>query len=262
MSAMQPSGLSIEAIPAFTDNYIWLIHRGGTACAVVDPGDSEPVLEELKRRNMNLAYILITHHHSDHIGGVSTLMEQYPGVQIFAPEDRRISFGHTICHEGDNVPLPEMGLNLSVLEVPAHTRSHIAYTEDGILFCGDTLFSVGCGRLFEGTPEQMQSALDKFAQLPADTRVYCTHEYTESNCEFAIRVEPGNEALARRYKQVRSLREDGEMTLPVTIGEEMAVNPFMRTRVSSVVEAARKIDPAAQPGAPVMGVIRRWKDNN
>ena len=240
MSDIQPADLSIEAIPAFSDNYIWLVHRRGTACAIVDPGTGGPVLETLESRGLDLRYILITHHHSDHIGGVAELLNHYPNAKVFGPEDRRIDFGQTICEEGDTVDLPELGMNLEVLDVPAHTRSHIAYYGHGALFCGDTLFSVGCGRLFEGTPEQMQAALDKFSILPPSTRFYCAHEYTLSNCEFATQVEPENEALTQKIREVRSLREMGKSTVPGTIGEELAVNPFMRTREPGRCECGPK----------------------
>ena len=262
MSDSLPAGLSIEAIPAFTDNYIWLIRHEGTACAVVDPGDANPVLNRLKDQNLDLRYILLTHHHFDHIGGARKLLEQFPRAIAFGPGDSRIEFDHTVCHEGDHVELEALGLGFDVIEVPAHTRSHIAFHGHGLLFCGDTLFSVGCGRLFEGTPDQMQVSLDKIANLPPETRVYCGHEYTRSNCQFALRVEPDNSELQAKMASVVALREAGEITLPGTLGEELLVNPFMRTRLDPVIAAARQIDPGAQAGAEVLGVIRRWKDES
>jgi hydroxyacylglutathione hydrolase len=254
--------LSIEAIPAFSDNYIWLLRREGTACAVVDPGDAAPVLNALRNIGLDLCYILLTHHHFDHIGGAGKLLEHYPGATVFGPDDNRIDCKHVVCREGDKVELPALSLELGVLEVPAHTRSHIAFFGHDLLFSGDTLFSVGCGKLFEGTPEQMQTSLDKIANLPPRTRVYCGHEYTLSNCNFALSVEPDNQALVSKQSTVKALREEGQITLPGMLEEELAVNPFMRTRQESVVEAARRIDPAAQPGASVLGVIRRWKDES
>lgn len=262
MSANHQAKLSIEAIPAFSDNYIWLLHRGETACAVVDPGEAGPVLETLGNRGLDLKHILLTHHHFDHIGGAGTLLEHFPGATVFGPDDKRIDCRHIACHEGDRVDLPELGLELGVIEVPAHTSSHIAFHGEDLLFSGDTLFSVGCGRLFEGTPEQMQAAMDKMASLPSQTRIYCGHEYTLSNCEFAQQVEPHNEALAIKTSAARKLREQGRVTLPGVLEEELAVNPFMRTREPAVVEAAKKIDPAARAGASVLGVIRRWKDES
>ena len=262
MSATNQAALSVHAIPAFSDNYIWLLHRGGNACAVVDPGESEPVIKMLEENGLDLKYILLTHHHFDHIGGAKSLLDRYPLARAFGPDDRRIDFASQACREGERVLLPEIDLELEVIEVPAHTRSHIAFHGDGILFSGDTLFSVGCGRLFEGTADQMQAAMDKLAALPPQTRIYCGHEYTLSNCEFARKVEPDNETLAAKMARTRKLREEDQVTLPATLEEELAVNPFMRTRQPAVVAAAQNIDPAAQPGASVLGVIRRWKDES
>jgi hydroxyacylglutathione hydrolase len=254
------NGISIEAIPAFSDNYIWLIRSGGTGCAVVDPGDASPVLEKLARERLDLKYILLTHHHADHIGGAKQLLDEFRGAKAFGPDDSRITFHQNVCREGDTIQLHDLDLEFKVLEVPAHTKSHIAFHGHGLLFSGDTLFSVGCGRLFEGTAEQMQASLDKMAALPPDTRVYCGHEYTVSNCLFALRVEPDNQALRNKARTAERLRADGKITLPGTLREELKTNPFMRTREDSVVAAARTLDATAQPGASVVGIIRRWKD--
>lgn len=261
MDTSSKTDVSIEAIPAFSDNYIWLIRRGGTDCAVVDPGDAAPVLRRLEKTDLELRYVLLTHHHYDHIGGAAKLLAQYPEATAYGPDDDRIQCEHVACREGDAVELPRLALQFRVIEVPAHTKTHIAFHGHGMLFCGDTLFSVGCGKLFEGTPEQMQGSLDKLAALPADTRVYCGHEYTLSNCRFAMRVEPDNEKLKAKTKSAESLRADNKITLPGTLAEELEVNPFLRTRLRSVVDAARRIEPSAEPGAPVLGVIRRWKDS-
>jgi len=251
--------LEIVPIPAFSDNYIWLLTTGGEACAVVDPGDHEPVLTALRERELVLRYVLLTHHHWDHANGVPGLLEHF-AAEVYGPDDRRLGDWCHPCHEGDRVALPLLGLEFGVLDIPAHTRSHIAFHGHGALFCGDTLFSIGCGRLFEGTPADMQAALDKLAALPRDTRVFCGHEYTLSNCRFALQVEPDNEVLQGKMRQVEALREAGRVTLPGTIGEELAANPFMRSRAAPVVRAARKIDPTASPGAATLGVIRAWKD--
>jgi len=255
---MRADKLNITAIPAFSDNYIWLLTAGGTACAVVDPGDADPVLEVLEKQGLDLRYILLTHHHPDHTGGVGELLEKYP-AKVFGPDDRRIPFKQQICREGDMVSLPELDANFRVLEVPAHTSSHIAFFGENALFSGDTLFSIGCGRLFEGTADDMQRSLDKLADLPADTRVYCAHEYTQSSCAFALQVEPENTALIARAAEVDRLRATGQITLPSTLGAELAANPFMRTREKSVLGAARKIDPKALPGSSTMAIIRAWK---
>jgi hydroxyacylglutathione hydrolase len=252
--------ISVTAIPAFTDNYIWLVSSGGDHCAVIDPGDSAPVEKMLRHLGLELSYILITHHHADHTGGVAELVKAH-GAAVYGPHDSRIPGQDQSFGEGEAVSLPLLNLEFRVLEVPGHTSSHIAFFGHGCLFCGDTLFSVGCGRLFEGTPEQMQSSMDKLAALPAATRVFCAHEYTLSNCDFALAVEPDNQKLIRRASEVEAARAVGRSTIPSTLGEELAVNPFLRTRQPSVVAAAREREPKAGPGASALAVIRAWKDS-
>lgn len=251
--------LNITAIPAFQDNYIWLLKAGGNTCAVVDPGDADPVLEVLEKQGLKLSCILLTHHHYDHAGGVAALLERH-NATVFGPIDDRLPVVHKVCREGDQVHLPGLDVNFRVLEVPAHTRSHIAFYSQNVLFCGDTLFSLGCGRFFEGTATDMQRSLDKFAALPADTMVYCAHEYTQANSLFALAVEPGNTTLKTRASEIVRLRAAGKITLPSRLGDELAMNPFLRTREDSVVDAARRIDPEAGPGITTMAVIRAWKD--
>jgi hydroxyacylglutathione hydrolase len=252
--------ISVTPIRAFSDNYIWLVRGTGPACAVVDPGDHRPVLEALGGNGLELAHILVTHHHPDHVGGIRELLRRYPAT-VTGPRDQRIGPVDRVVSEGDRVDLAELGLAFRVIGVPGHTLSHVAYHGHGALFCGDTLFSIGCGRLFEGTPEQMQESLDKIAALPPDTRVYCAHEYTQSNCAFALEVEPRNPALRERAREVAEARARDEITLPSTLAAELAANPFLRTRDPAVVEAARKIDPDASPGSSTMAVIRAWKDS-
>ncbi len=251
---------NVSAIPAYSDNYIWLISSGGTACAVVDPGDARPVRDVLKRENLDLRYILLTHHHPDHVGGMPELKKQ-TGAEVFGPDDTRVTGIDHIMREGDVARLPELGLEFDVLEVPGHTATHIVFSGNGCLFCGDTLFSVGCGRLFEGTAEQMQDSLDKLAVLPADTRVYCGHEYTLANCLFALEVEPDNENLQAKTERVKAQRSAGEITLPGRLGEELNINPFLRSRAKTVVEAARNRDASVSPGASTLKAIRQWKDS-
>lgn len=256
---MPPESVQISAIPAFTDNYIWLLRRGND-CAVVDPGDHAPVLEVLRAEGLDLRYILVTHHHWDHAGGVPDLLQHFD-ARVWGPDDRRLGDWCIPCREGDEIELPALGLRFGVLDVPAHTRSHIAFHGEGMVFSGDTLFSVGCGRLFEGTPAQMQEAMDKLSALAPETKVYCGHEYTRSNCAFALQVEPDNRDLQARAVEVDALRARGEITLPSTIELERTTNPFMRSRAAEVVEAARKREPDVAPGASTLAVIRAWKDS-
>ena len=252
--------VNVTAIPAFSDNYIWLISTGVDECAVVDPGDAVPVLAALRRESLQLSTILLTHHHADHIGGVPDLVAA-TGAAVFGPHDPRIPGQSRSLGEGEQIDLPGLGLSLTVIEVPGHTATHIAYYGHGCLFCGDTLFSVGCGRLFEGSPEQMQQSLDKLAALPPATRVFCAHEYTLTNCDFARQVEPGNRALAKRASAVEAARAAGRSTVPSTLAEELAVNPFLRSRETAIVRSARKRNPQAKPGASTLAEIRAWKDS-
>jgi hydroxyacylglutathione hydrolase len=256
---MRANNLNITAIPAFGDNYIWLLTNGGKSCAVVDPGDEDPVLRILQQRGLDLRYILLTHHHADHVGGVPALLERCQAT-VFGPDDKRIPFVHKICREGDRVQLPELKAEFQVLEVPAHTRHHIAFYGEGCLFSGDTLFSLGCGRLFEGNAQDMQESLDKLAALPGVTKNYCAHEYTQANCAFALAVEPDNPALQARALEIDKLRDAGKITLPTSLAEELATNPFLRTRQSSVVDTARRLDSGATAGVSTMAIIRAWKD--
>lgn len=256
---MQAGNLSISAIEAFDDNYIWLLTAGGKACAVVDPGDEDPVLEVLEKQGLDLRYILLTHHHPDHTGGVSALLEHYKAT-VFGPADERVPLVDEVCRDGDQVQLADLNASFRILEVPAHTRSHIAFYGENVLFSGDTLFSQGCGRFFEGTAADMQTSLDKLAALPAETKNYCAHEYTQSNCAFALEVEPDNPALQARANEVASLRAAGKITLPTSLADELATNPFLRTREDSVVNTARRLDPNATAGVSTMAAIRAWKD--
>lgn len=221
--------LQIIPIPAFKDNYIWLIHNNRQA-VIVDPGDAEPVLETLQHLQLDLTTILITHHHHDHIGGVADLQKAYPDVQTYAPRLEQYHFPHIPVGESEVIDLEELNLKLSVIYLPGHTLGHIAYytKENDLLFCGDTLFGAGCGRLFEGTPAQMYHSLQKLAALPQKTQVYCTHEYTIHNIGFAMTLEPNNTQLIKRQQETIKLRNLQLPSLPSTIGLELATNPFLR----------------------------------
>jgi len=251
--------MDIVPIPAFRDNYIWLLQQGRNA-AVVDPGDAAPVRSYLDRHRLKLSAILVTHHHGDHAGGIEALVRDAP-VPVFGPARENIPGVTVRLAEPRTVRITELGLELAVLDVPGHTRGHIAYYRANLLFCGDTLFACGCGRLFEGSAEQMWTSLAKLAALPGATRVYCAHEYTRANIEFALAVEPHNTALQARARQVDTLREQGLPTVPSTIAEELATNPFLRVAEPAVQAAASRFRGHALASAvEVFAAVREWKN--
>lgn len=251
--------LEIVPIRAFQDNYFWLLRRG-RAAAIVDPGDAQPVLDMLAREGLELQAILTTHHHDDHIGGHAAILARHP-VPVYGPFDTRIPSVTQPVGEGDRVTLEGLGATFDVIEIPGHTRSHIGYAGEGAVFCGDTLFVAGCGRLFEGTPAQMHGSLGKLARLPDATRVYCAHEYTLSNLRFARAVEPGNVALADYERTAADLRERDVPTVPSTIGLEKAINPFLRCGEPEVAASAVRAAGAPLDGpVAVLGAIREWKN--
>ena len=253
--------MKIIALPAFADNYIWLMHDEGRAL-VVDPGDAQPVLQALEHAGLQLAAILVTHHHPDHTGGVQAL-RQTTGATVYGPARERIPVPFTPLNGGDSVMV--LGIAWAVMDVPGHTAGHIAfYAHDvagaPLLFCGDTLFSGGCGRLFEGTPAQLLASLDALAALPGPTRVCCTHEYTLSNLRFARAVEPANQALIDYETQCRALRERQVPTLPSSLSMELQVNPFLRSRESTVKQAIQQRTPTFNDDVAVFAARRQWKN--
>lgn len=253
--------MNLLSLPAFADNYIWMLHDGARA-VVVDPGDAAPVVEALDRLNLKLAGILVTHHHADHIGGVDALRSRLEGP-VHGPARERVPQPCTPHGEGDVVEV--LGHPFRVLDVPGHTAGHIAYLQADepnapLLFCGDTLFSAGCGRLFEGTPAQMHESLGKLSAGPAGTRVCCTHEYTLSNLRFAAAVEPANEAIAAHTARCQAAREAGQPTLPSTLGVERQINPFLRCAEPAVVASAQAQGASGSDRVAVLAALREWKN--
>lgn len=252
--------IQISALPAFTDNYIWLLQDHATQrCAVVDPGDAAPVQAWLDAHpGWVLGDILITHHHHDHVGGVETL-QKATGATVYGPASESIPGRDVALKDNDTVRV--LGWDFDVYAVPGHTLGHIAYYHHGLLFCGDTLFAAGCGRLFEGTPQQMHHSLSRLAALPEDTLVYCTHEYTLSNLKFAAAVEPGNRDIAARLEKVSQQRASCVMTLPSTLALEKLTNPFLRT---GEILVTQKVDerngPQNRAPSEVFAALRAWKD--
>ena len=258
----QSSPLDVRPVAAFADNYIWLIAapRSPRRVVAVDPGDATPVVAELDRSGASLAAILLTHHHPDHIGGVSELLELGP-VPVIGPDDRRIAQRTRTVHDGERCELPDLGLTFDILHVPGHTLTHIALWGHGALFCGDTLFSAGCGRMFEGTPTQMNASLNRLRDLPPETRMFCGHEYTAANLRFALTVEPSNRAALEYRDRVEGLRAAGRPSLPSLLSLERRVNPFLRCDNPDVQGAAEKhAGRALRDPAEVFGVLRAWKD--
>lgn len=291
MNAIQP--ISIQAIPAFNDNYIWIMTQGESA-VVVDPGDAAPVLQYLQDKSLSLRAILVTHHHGDHVGGVKDLVKVY-ACPVYGPHNPKLDMIDHRVQEGETVPLGQLlqaehkhqaakpttepgqqaslGLEerghelvLHVLEVPGHTLDHIAYTgvingQQTILFCGDTLFSCGSGRIFEGNSRMMLQSLDKFKKMPENTLIYCAHEYTLSNIKWAMAVESDNKAIQQWHEQAIQLRAEDRPTIPTNLGQELRTNPFLRVNEPSVRQAAQQFaGQELETPAEVLGALREWKN--
>ncbi len=257
--------MNLIALPAFADNYIWMLHDGAQA-VVVDPGDEAPVRAALDAHGLTLAGILVTHHHPDHVAGIDALRPLLHGP-VYGPAREKIPGPFTPLQDGAAVEV--LGLRFKVLDVPGHTAGHIAYLQQGdatpglaapILFCGDTLFSAGCGRLFEGTPAQMFDSLQRLAALPAQTQVCCTHEYTLSNLRFAAAVEPGNADRAAYEQRCRERRVADQPTLPSSIGLERQINPFLRCAAPEVAAAAQSQGAIGNEPVAVFTALREWKN--
>ncbi len=253
----------IFPIKAFSDNYMWTLVEGDQAI-VVDPGEAKPIIEVFDKRNLNLNSIIITHHHFDHTGGVLELIDHF-NCEVYGPDGGHIKGVSSPLNDNEEFDL--LGKKFIALHTPAHTMDQLAYYSeeaytDPILFCGDTLFSAGCGRIFEGTALQMHDSLSRFAILPGNTKVYCGHEYTQSNLVFAAAVEPNNQFIQEKIKEVNKLRDQDKETLPSVIASELKINPFMRCKETSVVDAAIEYSgKELKEPYEVLGVIRDWKDN-
>ena len=251
--------MEIIGLPAFKDNYIWMIRHNGNA-VVVDPGDAAPVLEHLRASGDTLTAMLITHHHPDHVGGVGTLHEKFD-VPVFGPLRETIPCRSHDLTGGEHIDVPGLDAQFEVLDVGGHTLGHIAYYHPKILFSGDALFVLGCGRLFEGTPVQMAASLARIAALPGDTQVYCTHEYAVNNLPFALAIEPGNALLQRRARQLRTSISNRVPTVPMTIREELDTNPFLRCTVAEVIASAtRHRGRPTTDSVDTFAALREWRN--
>ncbi len=254
--------LNIEPIKAFSDNYIWAVRNDRVSkCLVVDPGDASPVEKYLQDNQLELSGILITHHHFDHTGGLQSLKSNHR-CPVYGPDNEKIAGIDRRLKQGDKLHLDVFDLLYDIIEVPGHTLDHICFVASDHVFCGDTLFAGGCGRLFEGTPKQMWHSLQKLKQLNHDTRVYCAHEYTQANLNFALAVEPENTELQTRKLQVDKLRQKDQITLPSTMGLETATNPFLRANEPSIKQAAETFSrQSLSTPEEIFAVVRQWKDN-
>lgn len=252
--------MPLFAVPALNDNYIWVASDANGRALAVDPGEAAPLEAFLAREQLQLTTILLTHHHPDHTAGVAALAA-HRDLRVVAPADERITTATERVGEGDRISITAPAMQFSTLFVPGHTRSHVAYVGAGLLFCGDTLFSLGCGRLFEGTPTQMLDSLDRLAQLPDDTQVCCGHEYTLANAAFALSVDPENAALQRRLAQARAARDAGEPSLPSRMVDERAANPFLRIDSPALQNWAAAHTSAPATRADRFAALRSAKDH-
>ncbi len=255
--------MTVTPIPAFDDNYIWCLTSAGSGYAVVvDPGDDDPVRAHLEENGLKLAAILVTHKHGDHTGGIRDCSLTGPAYRFTARKMNPLAPSHA-CRRGRSIEIPEIEATFEVLDVPGHTEGHVAYRCGDRLFCGDTLFAAGCGRVFSGTHEQLYASLSKIAALPPGTRLYCAHEYTLDNLGFAEWVEPDSEAIRERIERDSATRQRNEPTVPSLLSDELETNPFLRSHVPQVIAAAERF--AGRPlaeGAEIFRAIRSWKDRD
>jgi len=256
---------TILTIPAFSDNYIWMLCDDTLQyAAIIDPGDATPVINALEKGNIQPVAILITHHHHDHIGGIAVLLQKYPHLAVYGPQAEHIALLTHKVMPNESIDLQPIDIQLKVLDTSGHTAGHISYynKQEGLLFCGDTLFASGCGRVFDGTMEQLHQALENIAQLPATTKIYCAHEYTLDNIGFAKWVESNNEDLLTRERLCWELLDNDKPTVPTLLGDELKTNPFLRCHKKSVIEAAESFAGKKLPtSGEVFNVLRHWKDS-
>jgi hydroxyacylglutathione hydrolase len=255
--------LTVIPIRAFKDNYIWLlVNSANQYCAIIDPGDAEPVIDYIQKEKLLPCAILITHHHHDHSGGVLALKEQYPAISVYGPAQESIAGVDYKVVENDVVSLAPLGLELMVYDIPGHTRGHVAYYGNQMVFCGDTLFAAGCGRLFEGTADEMVRSLAKIRDLPDHTLIYCAHEYTAANLRFAEVVEPKNQAIQERKKTVANQMAQQIPSLPSLVLLEKMTNPFLRCEEISVIDAVQsQCHETSTDPVKIFRALRTWKDN-
>ncbi|WP_455427030.1 hydroxyacylglutathione hydrolase [Dryocola sp. LX212] len=250
--------MNLNSIPAFQDNYIWVLNNEAGKCIIVDPGEAAPVLNAMAKNNWQPEAILLTHHHHDHVGGVKELLQTFPGLVVYGPEETQNKGTNRVVREGDKVNILEY--EFSVIATPGHTLGHLCYFSFPYLFCGDTMFSGGCGRLFEGTPEQMHQSFHKLNKLPAETLICCAHEYTESNIKFALSILPEDQVLIRYYRKVKELRAKNQATLPTTLQIEREINLFLRTEDNDL-KGVIKTETNLQQPEQIFAWLRAKKDS-
>jgi len=252
--------LDVRAIPALSDNYIWLAASGPDAM-VVDPGEAQPVLDACEKDRLEVRAVLVTHHHDDHIGGIPGVLEKFPDAKVYAPRNPKFTFPHEVVSEGARVNVEDLGVIFDVYDTPGHTNDHVSYCDGKHLFCGDVIFGCGCGKLLEGSPKEMFISLEKLSKLPDETLIYCGHEYTLDNIRFAMAADPSNTRIESREKLERAKVGRGEPTMPSTMELEKATNPFLRWGANAIKSKAEKrLGKRPEHTYEILGALRKWKD--